>query len=881
MNVSPNPRRRALVIAITACLFTLSSTAFAAPEAAAGPDPEASADAGSVDRLQGIEVTSAQPTGTELYLDEKRTSSVVIEGLGAQQIARTGDSNVATTLKRITGLSLIGGKYIYVRGLGERYSSVLLNGASVPSPDYTRRVVPLDLFPNDVLSGVIVQKSYSPDMPGEFGGGNVQLRTRDVPTKFFFKMSGGLGYIDGTTGKEGDRYAGGSRDGTGYDDGTRELPASLAAATANGAFLRPQTSLNPGGATQEQLQTLGRDLAGVGYGVYNKKIGPDTSFSASIGDGWKIGEDVRLGVVGAFRYSQSWERSEEQRNTYAASSAGLDRIGNLDVDVTERSIDASGFINVGLDIGNQHKIGLTSLLLRQTSDRVKISDGTVDNVDSRFTELKWTENQLRTNQMFGHHVFPTANYLELDWQFTKATAGRDEPNTRQYRFDYLTPTVREYSSRSDGNAQTFGRLSDDQNDYGFKAMLPFDWGDASRLALSAGAGRLTRDRDSAFRRYTFLLTPGTPLLGTPGFLEQPIDLILAPGNIRPDGFILRETTRATDNYSAEQTLKSGFFNADIDLEGKVRFALGARRENNDQQVTTFSIINATAPPIVATDRGSIWLPAASSTWRYSDNAQLRAGFSRTLSRPDFRELARAPFTDPELDIETLGNPDLETTRIRNLDLRWEYYWSDVDSMAVGAFHKKFDKPIEKLRVPGSSPLLELANAQSATVYGLELDATRNLAFLNDNGLIKTDLSSWQVGFNFTRLRSTVQLDPASASFQTNLSRSLQGQSPYIGNVQIGYTDVDAGREATLLLNRFGRRISEVGVQGQPDIYEESFNALDLSLKQRFATDWRLNLRLRNLLDPSVKYTQGGLSTRSYKKGREFLLSVEWRPGSGE
>ena len=881
MNVSTNPRRRALAIAIASSLLVFSAAAIAAPEPEASPEPDAAADAGSPNRLQGIEVTSEAPTGAELYLDEKRTSSVVIEGLGAQQIARTGDSNVATTLKRIPGLSLIGGKYVYVRGLGERYSSVLLNGASVPSPDYTRRVVPLDLFPNDVLSGVIVQKSYSPDMPGEFGGGTVQLRTRDVPTKFFFKVSGGLGYIDGATGEEGDRYAGGARDWTGYDDGSRELPASLAAATANGAFLRPRTSFNPGGASPQQLQELGRDLAGVGYGVYDKKIGPDTNFSASIGDGWKIGEDVRLGVVGAFRYSQTWDTDEEVRNTYGASSAGLNQVGSLDVDTTERSIDASGFVNIGLDIGNQHRIGLTSLLLRQTNDRVKISDGTVDSVDSRFTELKWNENQLRTNQLFGHHVFPAANYLELDWQYSRASAGRDEPNTRQYRYDYLTPTIREYSSRSDGNAQTFGRLADDQDDYGFKAMLPFDWGEASRLALSAGAGRLTRDRDSSFRRYTFLLTPGTSLLGTPGFLQQPIDLILAPGNIRPDGFILRETTRATDNYSAEQTLKSGFFNADLDLEGKLRFALGARREKNDQQVTTFSIINATAPPIVAADRGSVWLPAASSTWRYSDNAQLRAGFSRTLSRPDFRELARAPFTDPELDIETLGNPDLETTRIRNLDLRWEYYWSEVDSLSVGAFHKEFDNPIEKLRVPGSSPLLELANAQSATVYGLEFDATRNLGFLNDNGWIKTDLAAWQVGFNFTRLRSTVQLDPANASFQTNLSRPLQGQSPYIGNFQVGYTDVDAGREATLLFNRFGRRISEVGVQSQPDVYEESFNALDLSLKQRFATDWRLNLRLRNLLDPSVKYTQGGLSTRTYKKGREFLLSVEWRPGSGE
>jgi outer membrane receptor protein involved in Fe transport len=269
------------------------------------------------------------------------------------------------------------------------------------------------------------------------------------------------------------------------------------------------------------------------------------------------------------------------------------------------------------------------------------------------------------------------------------------------------------------------------------------------------------------------------------------------------------------------------------------------------------------------------LPALAFTWAYSANAQLRAGFSRTLSRPDFRELSSAPYTDPELDITTIGNPDLATTHIRNIDLRWEYYFSDTDQLSIAAFDKDFRDPIEKLRLPGSSPLLGLANADSAHNYGVELDFSKNLGFLDERwpGI---EWNRWNVGFNYARIESSVELDPVDAAYQTNLSRPMQGQSPYVANMRIGYADPEHGRDATLLFNRFGRRISEVGVQRQPDIHEEARNTLDFQYRQDFADGWRWTLRLRNLLDPEVSYTQGGLPTRTYKSGREFMFSLEWR-----
>ena len=865
------PARRLLVLAVVMQLANAHAQgSVQAPDDGQSPGP----DAADAIHLKGVEVKGKAESGNEaLYVDEKRMAPVVTEALSAEQISRTGDSDAATTLKRVPGLSLINGQYIYVRGLGERYSSVLLNGAQIPSPDYTRRVVPLDLFPNELLDGIVVQKSYSPDMPGEFGGGSVILRTREVPRKPIFRVQGTLGYTDGTTFEDGLRYDGGDREWLGHDDGTRELPDSLSAAIADGRYLRPQSANNPGGATPAQLQEYGRDLADSGFATRQQRIGPNSGFSLGLGNGYQLNEDIRLGVIGAVRYNQKWDTRQEVRNTYSASDAGLTPIGNLDVDSTERSIDTSAFVGIGLDIGKYHRLGLTLMQLRQTDDRTRIGDGIVDSVDSRFYELKWVENQLAAAQLTGKHLFPAIHDLQVDWQYTKARANRDEPDKRSYRYDYSGDLL-EYSRRSDANATSYGDLEDNQDDYGIKASLPFYFESGSSLTLSAGAGRTTRDRDSSIRTFAFQLASGSPLNAEPAFFSQSIDDILNAQNIRPDGFVLREVTRPTDNYFATQTISSGFVNADLNL-GTWRFIAGARRENNDQSVTTFDVGNSNFDPIESSIKASDWLPAAGITWAYSDNAQVRLGFSRTLSRPDFRELSPAPFTDPELDIDTIGDPDLKTTRLRNLDLRWEYYLGGADSVSVSLFQKKFESPIEKLRIPGSTPLLKLANAASANNVGIEFDAQKNLGFISERWFRNVDLSAFHVGFNYARIRSTIELDPTTAGFQTNLSRPMQGQSPYVVNLQLGYTG--ESDEANLLFNRFGRRISEVGVQGQPDIYEASFTSLDFLWRHRFSDAWRATLRLRNLLDPDVRFTQGGLDTRVYSRGREALVSLEWRP----
>ncbi|MFN7293978.1 MAG: TonB-dependent receptor domain-containing protein, partial [Lysobacteraceae bacterium] len=272
------------------------------------------------------------------------------------------------------------------------------------------------------------------------------------------------------------------------------------------------------------------------------------------------------------------------------------------------------------------------------------------------------------------------------------------------------------------------------------------------------------------------------------------------------------------------------------------------------------------------------LPSFGATWMIDDAQQLRFGWSRTLSRPDFRELSPAPFLDPILDILTFGNPGLETATITNLDLRWEYYFSADESLSIAAFRKSFDKPIEKQLLPATGSLLQtLANAESATNQGLEIDAFHRLGFANGWAGDRVDLSDWFVAANYSWIDSEIQLNPASAGINTNLNRPLEGQSPYVVNLQVGYNDPDGVHDVALSYNRSGARIVQVGIDTQPDVYERPADSLDLTWKWQFDPEWSARVRLRNLLDPSAEFRQGDIAIREYRRGREIALTVEWSP----
>lgn len=792
------------------------------------------------------------------FVEERRTSSAVTDILGAEQISRAGDSDAAGALRRVTGLSLVDGKFVYVRGLGERYSSTLLNGAQVPSPDPTRRVVPLDLFPTEVLQGIVVQKTYSADMPAEFGGGTIQLRTRGVPESFFLRTSLTVGHADGTTGEEGLRYDGGRRDWRGRDDGSRFAPS---------VFNSTRLPTNP-----QELQAAGRELAALGYNTREQKLGPNGSLGIGVGDDFRFGDSgVSLGYIAAVRYAHGWDDRLEERKTFSIFQDRLIPAENFTRRSTERSIDGSVFGALGLRVGEHHKVDLTAMRLRQTVDDAQIDEGLTSSGNTdRITQLEWVENSLDTLQLAGEHSFPALGGLYAKWQATDATAGRYSPNTREYRFTF-DEFLQQFTFES-FNQQRFDQLDDEARDYSLDLRMPIPLFDAVDLSLQGGVARLERDRVSSIRRFRF-----------EGRRPQNItdyEQLLRPENIGPNGLRLAEGTLATDNYTASQQLDARY----LMLEGswsKWRWNLGVRREDMLQTVTTVRPFDPNATPEVGLLDNSDTLPSGALTWAYSDKAQLRFGYSKTLSRPDIREQSRANFVDPLLDVRVEGNPNLKQAEIDNLDLRWEYYFGATESFSVALFSKDFTSPIELVSVPASGSLLQIRNADSATNIGIELDVYKSLAEVGRLSWLPgfAQRLPWQdiyFGANYARIDSEIDLGE-SQGIQTNAQRPLQGQSKYVGNASISYQHPEGRTEATLLFNVFGERISRVGVNGLPDVYEQPFNQLDFTLAHQLPWDgWRMRLRLRNLLDPEVRFTQGGQPTRLFRKGREAALSVEWR-----
>jgi outer membrane receptor protein involved in Fe transport len=470
----------------------------------------------------------------------------------------------------------------------------------------------------------------------------------------------------------------------------------------------------------------------------------------------------------------------------------------------------------------------------------------------------------------------------LAWQYTDATAIREEPNTRSYRRDDDDGDgVYTVSTRSDSNDQTWSDLEDNLRHWSVDSTLPLKFG-RHALAVSGGLGDLERDRAASIRTFSFQGRVPNDLRSL-SYSELYTDEYIDPAILQ-----LRESTRATDTYTATQTLDSRFLNLDLSLfDEKYRISAGVREEDNHQQVVTADLSNPNAPPVIGEIDQVDRLPSAAVTWAYSPSAQVRAAYAESVNRPDFREMAPAPYLDPLLDLITVGNPDLVTAELKNYDLRWEYYFSPSESFSIAGFYKEFANPIEKtFSSGGSAKIITLQNALAAELTGVEVDYSRSLGWIEDFDWLDwlADFEwgfigpfNWEhyiLGFNYAWIESSVEID-TSLTTQTNPDRPLQGQSPWVVNFQFGYYDPDSSTEWTLLYNEFGERITQAGVLGQPDIYEQPFPQLDFVYKRRFVEDWRFALKLKNLLDPDVEYTQGQETTRIFKLGREVSLELEW------
>ncbi|NJL26030.1 MAG: TonB-dependent receptor [Calothrix sp. SM1_5_4] len=820
-------------------------------------------EAGS--ELEEVVVLAPKVKGSVSALVEvRRQSSAVADVLGAEQMARSGDSDAASSLRRVTGLTLVNGKFVYVRGLGERYSSVQMNSFSLPSPEPSRRVVPLDLFPTSALESVLVQKSYSPDLPGEFGGGVIQLQTRTLPDKFYFRASLSTNY-EPSGGLMS--YRGGSIDAFGIDDGGREMPGAIREALSSGRKLVPKQTGSPDGIDEAELTSLSRSLNN-NYNVSGEgDSAPMPGLSLATGDRFRMGT-ASLGVSGSLLYGSDLDSGERQARGFNVGAGGrLDPDYSRTSAYSESEVRLAGNLDLGLELNKNHQLGFSTYVLRHTSDLVQVDSKRDANSPSvaETTTIEWTERQLWTKHFKGRHLmketFP--RQLEFNWRAGWSDAERAQPDRREYTYD-RTGGSSQMRGGSDGNRRTWSDLSDDSNEVGADiavSLLP----ESEKLKLKFGAVRQGRLRRSDVSRLFFISDSAGGVEGVEGSAspEEHFDL----DNRGPGKYQLRNITDAADSYSGAQTVDAQYAMLDYVPVKSWSFQAGARHERSVQAVKTFRYYAPENPfsrsELIMDDV----LPAYSATWRPDDRWRARLAYSETLARPDFRELSEVGFIDDETGYQVEGDSSLKGTVIRNVDHRWEYYFTSDEYVSLGGFYKNFLDPIEVMFKPGVNNIQTFANAKSATNYGLEFETRFGLR--NASRVLRR----WSLLSNLTWIQSRIELDERNRGIQTSDSRPLQGQSPYVVNLQFQYDRPLWGFSGTLLYNVVGPRITEVGTNERPDIYEQPFHQLDFVLSQKIDKNWSAGFRAKNLLDPVVEAKQGGEVVRSLRRGRTFALGL--------
>ncbi len=820
---------------------------------------------------------------------ERREQPYVAELLGMEQISRAGDSNAATALRRVTGLTLVKDKFIYVRGLGERYSSTLLNGAMVPSPDPTRNVIPLDMFPAGIIESLVVQKAYSPELPAAFGGGNVNIRTAAIPLQTTFNASIGTGY-NSLNSDDGFSYTGGGDDWRGKDDGLRGISPELAAAQAQYGTLTPINIAEAlggiNGPNLAQAETIVREL-GTAFNrdidISRTSVKPDFDGSVSFGGRFDLANNVVFGVMTGLSYDRATQNIEEQERYYSVSGDNLVPLNRYDdIKGTEHQVKLSGMLNFGLELGVDHRLETSTIYLRDTKDEIKIKNGdsieTINetNRSNTDTSILYEERSMLSNQLRGRHNFPYLMDLALAWQYTDAKARRYAPGEVEYRrLNETQPDGSVFSFlRRNQNAvnYSFGDMKDNTENFSWNAKLPLTLGKAE-MTLSGGYSYFERARNAQTDRFNFD-TVGYSLQQLSGSFSEIFsdENILNPAN----GFKISNVTTQADDYLAAQMIDAGYAALELNYDYQFRLNLGVRYEDFKQislPIGADGQVSGNLTDAVLLEDG--FYPALSLTWFINDDLQARFGYSKTVVRPDLREVTPVLYVDPLTDFKVTGFAGLKSTDINSADVRLEWYY-DSSNYSIGLFYKDLDNPIEAIELSGSDGnlLMSFRNAQSGEVYGAEAE------FLQQLDMFSGDTGQWLDNFfvagNLTVSESEITIQPFPGADLTNLKRGLSGHSKYVANLQLGFDSDNNQHNATLTYNVFGKRIAFAGVNDKDDAFEQPFNSLDFTYSYTPTESMTVKLGLKNLLDEDVEILQQGEILQKRVEGQSYSLSFSYK-----
>jgi outer membrane receptor protein involved in Fe transport len=807
-----------------------------------------------VQSIEVVETLDAVSSTAEAMLIGRKLSSVVSDSVGRQELSEGTSGDAAGALEKVTGVSVVGDGFVYVRGLGERYSATQLNGSMIPTTEPEKRVVPLDLFPSGMIDNITIAKTYAPDLPAEFSGGMVQLQTMEFPSKPMLTVSWKGGFNTATTFSPFLTHPGSSGDFWGFGKNSRAIPRIIG-----------DQRLVGGNITRDQFQEFGRAFSNSWEPTSLRSIRPALDWSVSAGNTFG-----KLGLTGAVSFSNKPQfRSEVQRYIRQGIIGDQPGIFTEYPDFREYSENArlGGVLNAAYRFNPNNKLVFRNTMTHDTeksSREFSGYDGGVDGVISS-QRLRFIERQLLSSGLDGEHVLSNWGNSLVHWQFTYSSSQRDEPDLREVIRNVLAPGRASFASNGSSGIRFFSDLDDrilePQVDY----AIPFFKGTVAGL-FKVGIRATLRRRDFQARRFRYIPQQSTTLN-----LLSPSNQLFTPENIRPTGFEITEYTRGTDKYDARMDIYAGYAMVDLSLGPKWRVVTGIRVEDADQFVRTVDNQIPNAAPAVATLQNRDPVPAFNLIYAMTQTQNIRASYSRTISRPDFRELSPFDFTNVLGGFITTGNPALQRTSIQNYDLRWEMFPGGNQLVAASVFAKTFDKPIEQTVLYSNDLRQSFINAKNARNYGFELEFRHNM------GSFAPGMREFSLSSNFTFVESNVEINPANAGVLTTRSRPLVGQSRYVFNGTIQWTRARWHSDARFFSNYVSRRITDLGTFGVPDIYQEPTTTLDFSYQYTVGErrQWAYRFEAENLSNNDFQWTQGPFTQRQYRLGRTFQIGVTY------
>ena len=863
--------------------------------------------------IEEVVVTARLKSSAKDVVFERLEHEAITDLLSSEMIGRIGDSTVATALRRVPGVTLVDDKFVYVRGLGERYATSLLNGATVPSPDLTRSVLPLDNFPAGIFESLAVQKGYSVEMPASFAGGTVDIRTKSIPGELLFNVEIGTDYNEETSGS-GLRYSGGGDDRWGTDDGTRSLPGEIRAARGNigvSSILNGLRRENPA-ATRAEAEAINRELAKSLHRdvTVAKGSAPDENIDAKInlGNRFYFDNGIEFGYLSGLAYENSFDTNESFTREFAQPDELVGRNTN-----STRSVNITGNLGLGLRINGEQEVNTTSLFLRNTDDTASIRDFHPQNLPVsgsegfRTTEIRFEERELEVHQITGRHVWgdetrellgplvdvsalhdalPFLDQLKLEWYYSDAEVTSDIPGELEVSgINQTVPGTGEVLSSSvqPGASMAnyrFTDLEDEAESYGWSLALPVFARDFD-MEFTGGYDYVRKTR--IYEQLDFQL--GSTDSRVTAITGQELSELFGDANIdNPDfGFALNAFSGNARSYLAATLNDAYYFKADITWRERWRMIAGVRYEDYRQVALPWFPLNYTSPQLsmdpevlargVFTD-DQVY-PSLSLVYMgqdfWAETFQVRFNYSETVIRPDLREVSDASYRDPITDFLVFGNPGVVPSDITNYDLRAEWFFDNRDSLTATLFYKEIADPIEYFQTPGGENLISsrIVNAESGEITGIELEWLKELSFMGDF------FAPFFVAGNFTLMDHEL-VAGSQADAPTNDKRGLAGASDYVANIQLGFDSDDGKHGATLVYNVFDERLFTAGRLGDPDTLEQPFHSLDLTYSYYPMDSLIIKAKLKNLLNESVVLEQGGTEIYEEDQGMAASLAVQWQ-----